>query len=641
MKTTCFDQASNTAGVHVRTTGASPAPERALLRATIAAFCIGGAALASPVAMAANFSFTSGQSGTSFTDDSQARFTFNVQESSAVTLRTWSYAGGVNAAGQTIPPGGFDPVVSVFGSDGELIADNDDGSPNVDPVSGLSYDALLTLSLSPEQYSAVLTEYANFSEGTIDDFTGSGSNEIADGERTGSWALDILGVNSASFLGVDGGGGNPVRTPIAVAMQNIAVNGNAASTAAVISNACPKSPIGSRFRDDCTPVVIGALNPSGSTLQDQASFALSTVTVEQATVPLASSQASLSAQRQNLGTRLAALRSGATGISVRGLSWRNADPDLPGAAEQQIGGAASGDANPLFEGGGRLGVFVNGTTASANKDPTTNEEGFDSDAWSITAGIDYRFLDNLIAGLAIGYYSGSNDIDNSGGDLDTSGYSASLYGTWYQGESFFVDGMLTYGTNSYDQTRNINYQIGTTAVNQTAAADYDGDQWSAALGTGYMMAKGAWSYGPVARVEFVSANVDGYAEQMSDPNANGGGWAASVRDLHQDSLTSSLGFDVSRAVSTSWGVLVPQLHLDWTHEYRDNPLQVAGSFVQDPTNGVFGITGDAPDSDYFNGRLGVSVQFAGDNAAFLYYNKVFGYQNLDLDSFGLGVRMTF
>ena len=608
-----------------------------------------GIAMALPAAALADFSFTSNVTDAAFSDQSRAEFSFGVSGPAEVTLRTWSYAGGTNAAGEEIPSGGFDPVVSVFGSDGALIAYNDDGSGVVDPDTGLSYDSLQTLYLEGGNYAAVLSEYANFSNGTIDDFQGNSSTAIADGYRTAFWALDILNVDSAAFLRIVNSNNEPApptQEQINAALQDISVNGNTSSTAAVISKACPQAEIGSRFREDCTPIVLGALAPADSELNNQASAALLGVTAEQASVPLSSSRASISSQLQNLSTRLSALRAGAAGINLAGFAF-NLDeqiaPGMPVAAGSfpaGTGGAAGADSPPILD-NERLGVFVNGIVNNINKDATGNEDGFDASGWAVTGGIDYRFRDNLVAGIAVGYYTSSTDIDNNGGNLDTDGYSFSLYGTYYQGERFYVDGMLTYGNNDYDQRRNIRYQVGAVGVSQSAKASYGGEQWSAAVAAGYNLSAGPWTYGPVVNLGYVSASVDSYRERMSDPNANGGGWAANLGNMDQESLTSSLGADVSRALSTPWGVVLPQVHLGWVHEFRDDAISVNGMFVEDPTNGIFSITGDKPDSDYFNARLGVSAQLPGGTTAFLYYNKVFGYRDLDVDTFGAGVRLVF
>ena len=87
--------------------------------------------------------------------------------------------------------------------------------------------------------------------------------------------------------------------------------------------------------------------------------------------------------------------------------------------------------------------------------------------------------------------------------------------------------------------------------------------------------------------------------------------------------------------------MLPQLGLSWVHEFKDDGLTINGFFIEDPTRSVFTISGDKPDTDYFNARLGVSAQFAGGTAGFLYYNKIFGYRDLDVDSFGAGIRMVF
>lgn len=72
----------------------------------------------------ANFSFT----GNFSNDDEVQPFNFSVVGSAAdVSLRTWSYAGGMNAGGTEIARGGFDPVITLFDSvTGVKITENDD-----------------------------------------------------------------------------------------------------------------------------------------------------------------------------------------------------------------------------------------------------------------------------------------------------------------------------------------------------------------------------------------------------------------------------------------------------------------------------------------------------------------------------------
>ena len=166
------------------------------LRAAVAATVL---AASSVSALAANFSFTGNLTGANDVD----LFSFTLGSTSDVTLRTWSYAGGTNAAGDSIPAGGFDPIVSLFfggGSSALLIGANDDGiGVPVDLGTGLALDSLLeSFALPAGLYTVALTQSANFANGPMlgDGFLGAGNPDF-DG-RTSAWALDILNVDAAS-----------------------------------------------------------------------------------------------------------------------------------------------------------------------------------------------------------------------------------------------------------------------------------------------------------------------------------------------------------------------------------------------------------------------------------------------------------
>jgi PEP-CTERM motif-containing protein len=213
-----------------------PAQYRATAKklGTIVAFSLSLAmAVAASSAQAANLSFV----GTLAHDGSVALRSFDVSAPSLVTLRTWSYAGGTNAAGVLIDRGGFDPILTLFDSAGVWVAENDDGGQNpdtswkipADAVTGKHWDAYLEASLAPGAYVVSVTEFYNhvrriqtppnladgFSRGPLDDYTPALaasfrqscpgqhtafvdlSTVAGDGgcQRTNAWAVDILNVN--------------------------------------------------------------------------------------------------------------------------------------------------------------------------------------------------------------------------------------------------------------------------------------------------------------------------------------------------------------------------------------------------------------------------------------------------------------
>jgi hypothetical protein len=167
-------------------------------------------------ASAADFSF----SGNFSIDDEVQLFHFNLDSTSTVTLRTLSYAGGVNAAGETIARGGFDPVLSLFDSSGVLLGVGDDGGYDLvaaDALTNSAWDGFLAMVLAPGAYTVALTQYDNYSFGNLadgfwrvgeGDFTvyigcptsGPAFNDASGEEgcaRASHWAVDVLNVTTA------------------------------------------------------------------------------------------------------------------------------------------------------------------------------------------------------------------------------------------------------------------------------------------------------------------------------------------------------------------------------------------------------------------------------------------------------------
>jgi hypothetical protein len=202
--------------------------------------------LVSSHARADNFSFT----GT-FTHDTDLQFfTFTLASPTAgVALRTWSYAGGTNAAGQAIPSGGFEPYLNLYFAGGALdglqmnpgisgpCTVPPTGNPVVDllpdPTTGACADVYYPTTLSfpggtwdAGTYTVVLSTFANPGIGNLpagffaEQVLGVSGNftcqvyqgtpptipidqpfcdEFAPGtQRTGNWALDILNVDSVT-----------------------------------------------------------------------------------------------------------------------------------------------------------------------------------------------------------------------------------------------------------------------------------------------------------------------------------------------------------------------------------------------------------------------------------------------------------
>jgi hypothetical protein len=183
---------------------------RTLLPALAALLLALRPATATPVDHAFTGSFTR--------DDEVAWFALTTTAPGPLTLVTHSYAGGTNAAGTPIPRGGFDPIVAVFDTAGALLAANDDGDADVpaDSITGATFDSYLVVDLAPGDYLVALAMFDNLPT-TATDFPRAGQPAFSTGfgctdaqpsfndvtgaagcGRTGQWALDIIGADTAT-----------------------------------------------------------------------------------------------------------------------------------------------------------------------------------------------------------------------------------------------------------------------------------------------------------------------------------------------------------------------------------------------------------------------------------------------------------
>jgi outer membrane autotransporter protein len=412
------------------------------------------------------------------------------------------------------------------------------------------------------------------------------------------------------------------------------------NAAAVIENICPPGNLAADLQTRCNRlvgVVVGAGN------QDEGRIVLQQVAPEQIATQATYAVQLDPGQFGNVIGRLSALRTGVSGISLSGFPRTIGGETVSREALAEhfpnglTGGAAGAQGSGLL---GNVGIFVNGTGTTGEQDVTATAPGFDFSSAGVTAGADYRFADNFILGAAFGYDSVSSDFDGNGGSLDLDQYAISGYGTYYLPRGFYVDGLISYGWNNFESSRNFDYGF-TTPTGQLervvtqAKSEPDSTQYGLSVGAGYEITQRAVMLTPYARVNFIRMDIDEFTETRAD------GWGIRYSDQEIDSLTTQLGGQASYAVSTQWGVLSPQILAEWVHEFENEARSIPVSFVGDPGANLFLVPTEDPDRDFFNVGAGITGTFARGISAFFYYEALLGYKNLDRNLFTGGVRFEF
>lgn len=408
--------------------------------------------------------------------------------------------------------------------------------------------------------------------------------------------------------------------------------------ARTIGTICPpfpdKQPLSTELQRDCDAVV-------GAAFEDDpnAAAAVAQVTPDDASAPADAAVASINAQTRNIGSRLSALRQGVSGFTLSGLNIDKPDPLFATYPETALRGGSAGEDIAGFS---RLGGFINGSIVTGEKDATANEDGFDINSYELTGGIDYRFTDRIVSGLALGISALETDVDDDGGGLDVDGYDLTVYGSYNHPSGFWVDAVATFAQYEYQQDRNIRYDLGAgTSVRQTASADFDGHQASFSVGGGYEWNREALTLTPSARLQYLRLAVDGYQEALSNPEADGSGWGIELLPQDYESLTLNTGVQASYAFSMPWGVVIPYGGLEWIHEFEDDNRPIVGLFLGDPNEQSFRIPIDTADSNYFRLALGSSVIFTEGRIAYLQYQTILGYEDLSHHSISAGLRLEF
>lgn len=293
------------------------------------------------------------------------------------------------------------------------------------------------------------------------------------------------------------------------------------------------------------------------------------------------------------------------------------------AGEGNTSGGGAGDAEVALT--SNINLFLNADYRELDRRQTAFEQGYQSNQKGFTLGMDVMPTDWLLAGLAFNYSHWRGD-QLDGGGFETDSYGPTVFASLFPWQGFFADLSFQYlnkqGSNSNQRnyTREDNTRFG-GAISGTPGAD----QYEGNVVTGYDYAIGGLTIGPRATLRYRRANMDSYIEQ-----GNSGLELRFMRDS-LTSVQSSFGAQASYAINTTWGVLVPQLNADWTHEYANGQRSIFVQFAQDnrsiPT--TFSFQTDRPDRDFFHLGAGLVAVLPDGWQAFANFETLLGHAYFD------------
>ena len=297
-------------------------------------------------------------------------------------------------------------------------------------------------------------------------------------------------------------------------------------------------------------------------------------------------------------------------------------------------------------------VNLHGTWFDKDGDPAVNEErGFDGSSEAAEIGFDYRLSDRTVLGAIVGFERMDYDFDaeaagvnfvpfSKAGEADSDNIYLTLFASWSLGQRGYLELAGGYEQNDGSYRRNSVFQESTRTLAQTnviVEGDADGDvQWGS-LNGGFDIDRGAWNFGPYAGITMTDATIDAYTES----DLNGSGLAMEFDETSRDSLLGHAGFRASYVGSSSIGIVMPQLRLEYQHEFEDDADDAIARFVLDGTGTEYEFIGDESDSDSIN--AGFSIAFVLPNGWMPFFDCSVLLENdaLDRTRATLGLRVEF
>lgn len=304
--------------------------------------------------------------------------------------------------------------------------------------------------------------------------------------------------------------------------------------------------------------------------------------------------------------------------------------------ENEEGGGAGDDISLAMS--ERLSGFVNASGHFGDTDETEREVGTSFNKEEIILGVDYRFSEQFISGLAFTYANANSNIQKSinvsGGKTAEQGYTGTIYSSYYV-DNFYVDSVFSYTNRDYDLDRNI--VISSQNLQRKATADTESDQYSASLALGYNWHSHGFDVNPYAQASYSRLEIDGYRENGAQ------GLNLNVDNQNIDSLESVVGVQLAYAWSQSFGVLRPYVNAEWHHEFKENVRALKTSYVNDinSTQNILQLQNDSPDRDFGTVGIGVSGVFKGSVQAFTAFEALVGKNDTSSYQVTVGVRLAF
>jgi uncharacterized protein YhjY with autotransporter beta-barrel domain len=169
----------------------------------------------------------------------------------------------------------------------------------------------------------------------------------------------------------------------------------------------------------------------------------------------------------------------------------------------------------------------------------------------VTAGVDFRVSDKLIAGVALGYGADRSDVGQHGSRSDSTSFNGALYASLRLFDPLFVDGSIGYGTLGYDNRRFV------TGDGSMVAGARKGSYWFGSAAVSMELGRDQFKFAPYVSTDFVSATLNGYSE--NGPSSQ----LLTFNAMKFNAVSGAVGLRGAIDIPASFGMFTPTARVEY------------------------------------------------------------------------------
>jgi outer membrane autotransporter protein len=224
----------------------------------------------------------------------------------------------------------------------------------------------------------------------------------------------------------------------------------------------------------------------------------------------------------------------------------------------------------------------------------------------LIGGVDWRFDHGIVAGVAATYVATPASFKD-GSRTSVNSYQGAAYAGW-AGGPWYALGSAVVSVNDFATGR----LLTSFGFPGAASSSPSGQSYAGHAEAGYRWLQAGFTVTPYAALDYVHASIDAFNET--------GGFGLSVNGADGNSFATTLGARASTRIS--WGdhaVLVPEVRVGWSHEFRDASQTISASVIG-ISGSTFSQTGINFGRDSAIVGAGLSMELSPDAKVFVDYD---------------------